>query len=307
MKLKKSILSLLVILVYSNLKAQDQALIVTTKSNPDRSVTLTAEKKPEGTYTLVINFKQLTNANSFGNPIFRIRNSNDNFLTLNPSNKDQGIGLSYSYSYIRGELNPKVNTLFVYALPYKAGKKTRPVESKFVNATYFGATTPEDWKVYHFYSDEADTVTAVRKGTVVEIIDLYDDDTKDLRYTSKTNSLIIEHADGTLATYRGFKKGIFVKEGQTVFPGTALGMNSMANDRHGISLMITYLKSADITTARSNIKESKSLYGFVDPYFCTTANANGKLTNQQFYTAVLPAELIQKEMSKKELKALNKK
>lgn len=307
MKINQSILSLLAILIYCNSKAQDAKLTVSSKGNADRSVTLTAEKSSEGTFTLVLNFKELTNTSAFSNSIFKIKSSNDNFLTLTPSNKNQTIGLSYTYSYIRGELNPKFNPLFVYALPYSRGKKTRAAESSFVNAKYFGATTPEDWKVYHFYSENADTVTAVRKGTVVEVIDLYNEDSKDMRYTSRINSIVVEHADGTLATYRGFQKGIFVKEGQVVFPGTALGMNSMTNDRYGISLMITYLKSADLTNANRNFKESKSLYGFVNPYFCTTANANGKLTNQQYYIAALPTEIIQKEMTKRELKAMIKK
>lgn len=236
-----------------------------------------------------------------------MKHSGDNFLTLTPTNKDQGIGFSYSYSYIRGELNPKYSPLFLYALPYAKGKKVRAIESSFLNATYFGSTTPDDWKVYRFITEQIDTVTAIRKGIVVNVSDLYDEDNKDIKYTNKVNSVVIEHADGTLATYKGFKKGIFVKEGQIVFPGTALGMNSITNDRYGISLMLTYLKSADIESAGKNVKESKSLYGFITPYFCPTENANGILINQKYYTSAITPEIIQKEMTKKEIKNLGKK
>lgn len=307
MTLKNPTLLLLMLLVCGGLKAQDAKLTVSSKTNPDKSVSLTADKSSLGSYTLVLNFRELSNAQSASNPIFNIKHSSDNFLTLTPINKDQGITYSYSYSYVRGQLQPKYSPLFLYALPYGPGKKTRAVESSFLNATYFGATTPDDWKVYKFSTEAADTVTAVRKGIVVEVVDLYSDDTKDFKFTSKVNSIIIEHADGTLATYKGFKKGVFVKEGQTVYPGTALGINSMTNDRYGISLMISYLKSADIVAAKRNTKDAKSLYGFVNPFFCTTANANGQLSNQQYYTAVLPAEVVQKEMTKKELKNLTKK
>lgn len=307
MKLLSSLLLLVATLHCSYSQAQEKELSVSSKTNSDRSVSLTADKSSPGSYTLILNFRDLSNAQSAVNPVFNIKHSNDNFLTLTPINKDQGITYSYSYTYIRGQLQPKYSPLFLYALPYGPGKKTRAVESSFLNATYFGATTPDDWKVYKFSTEAADTVTAVRKGIVVEVVDLYSDDTKDFKFTSKVNSIIVEHADGTLATYKGFKKGIFVKEGQTVYPGTALGINSITNDRYGISLMISYLKSADIAAAKRNTKDAKSLYGFVNPYFCTTANANGQLSNQQYYTAVLPAEVVQKEMTKKELKNLTKK
>ena len=286
---------------------QEKEISLSSKTNSDRSVSISATKRSPGTYTVVLNFRELSNASESGDPVYRVRHDNDNILTLNPINKNQGIGLSYSYTYIRGELNPKYNKNFVYVLPYGKDRKVRAVESTFLNATYFGSTTPDDWKAYRFYTQEADTVTAVRKGIVVNVSDLYDEDTKDLKYTSKVNTVIVEHADGTLATYKGFKKGILVKEGQTVFPGTALGINSITNERYGISLMITYLKSAEIGAAKQNPKETKSLYGFITPYFCTTENANGVLTSQKYYNTAITSEIIQKEMSKKEIKSLTKK
>ena len=305
-KLSKSILTLAIGITAFTAQAQEKELSISSKRNEDKSVVLTTEKTAPGTYTVVLNFRELSNTSNVGEPIYRVRNSGDNILTLTPTNPNQSIGLSYSYSYIRGELNPKYNKEFLYALPYAKGKKVRAVESGFLNAMYFGSTTPDDWKAYRFYTEQADTVTAIRKGIVVSVSDLYDEDTKDLKYTSKVNTVIVEHADGTLATYRGFKKGIFVKEGQTVFPGIALGINNITNERHGISLMITYLKSANFGSNK-NAKESKSLYGFITPYFCTTESANGILTSQKYYTSAITPEIIQKEMTKKEIKNLGKK
>jgi Peptidase family M23 len=304
----KSILLLLCIFLGLSANAQEKELTISSKVNSDRSVNIIAEKTSPGTYTVVLNFRELSNTNNVGDPVYKIRHGNDNFLTLTPINKDQNVGYSYSYSYIRGELNPKYNAQFIYALPYTKGKKVKVTESTFLNATYFGATTPDDWKSYRFFTEQADTVTAIRKGIVVNVVDVHDMETNTAAYTSKVNVVIIEHADGTLATYKGFKQGIFVKEGQTVFPGTALGINSTNsnNAKHNISLMLTYLKSADLTKNK-NIKESKSLYGFITPYFCTAENANGILVAQQSYKAELTPELVQKEMTKKEIKNLTKK
>lgn len=306
-KLSKFILALFIGISAISVNAQEKEFTVSSKRNDDKSVTLTAEKTSPGTYTVVLNFRELSNS-SVGNPVYRVRNNGENFLTLSPDNKNQGISYSYSYSFIRGELNPKFNPLFLYALPYGKGKKTRAVESTFLRATYFGSSTPQDWKAYRFNTEEADTVTAIRKGTVVSVSDIHDQDTKDVKYTSKVNSVTVEHADGTLANYKGFKKGIFVKEGQTVFPGTALGMNDISNERYGISLMITYLKSANFGGNKNlDSKEGESLYGFITPYFCTTENANGILTSQKYYSSAITPEIIQKEMTKKEIKNFGKK
>ncbi len=137
-------------------------------------------------------------------------------------------------------------------MPNGKGRKVRALESTFFNATYFGSTTPDDWKAYRFFTQEADTVTAIRKGIVVNVSDLYDGD-------------------------------------------------------NSISLIVTYLKSAEIAAAKKNLKETKSLYGFITPYFCTLENVNGILTSQQYYTSTITTEIIQKEMSKKEIKGLTKK
>ena len=308
MKLFQSILLLSSVLLTFSVSAQEKEFTVSSKRNDDKSITLTAEKSSPGTYTVVLNFRELSNTSSAGEPAYKVKHSSDNFLTLTPDNKNQGISYSYSYSFIRGELNPKFNPLFVYALPYGNGKKTRAIESSFLRATYFGATAPADWKAYRFYTEEADTVTAIRKGIVVSVSDVYDQDTKDVKYTSKVNTVIVEHADGTLANYKGFKKGIFVKEGQTVFPGTPLGMNDITNERYGISLMITYLKSANFgSNKNTDSKDSESLYGFITPYFSTIENSNGILTSQKYYSSAITPEIIQKEMTKKELKNLAKK
>lgn len=288
-----------------SVNAQENKIAVKTTINKDRSINFIAEKQSYGTYTIVLNFNNLTNT-MVNNLVYKLKYNSDNFLTLTPTNKDQNISYTYSYRYILGELKPKYNPLFVYTLPYGNGKKVRAAESGFFNATYFGATTPDDWKSYRFYTETADTVVAVRKGTVVSVADTYEDDSKDVQYTSKVNTVIIEHLDGTIATYRGFKKGVFVKEGQVVYPGTPLGINSLSNNRFNISLMITYLKSVDFDT-RNNLTQSKSLYGFVTPHFCTEENSNEVLVSQQYYTSAISSDLIQKEMTKKELKDLIKK
>ena len=308
----KSFIIFIIVGCYAaNVRAQESLIQVTYKVNTNKSVDFSFVKPDPGTLTVVLTFTNLTNTYESEQSTLSARDYSGNLKTLTPSNKEQGVGFSYKYSYIRGKLNPKYNADFVYLLPFKKGTKVKAVESNFVNATYFGSTTPDDWKVYRFFTQAEDTVTAIRKGLVVSIKDLYETNASaDVAYTSKTNELIIEHADGTLATYRGFKKGsIAVKVGQMVFPGTPIAIAAKAGSsgRSSIALLITYLKSAEFgTTDNQSFKTSKSYYGFITPKFCTTENVATVLVAQQEHTANDSPEIIRKEFTKKELKLAGK-
>ena len=303
--LKFILMTLSASLSYIVLPAQEQAFTLEAKRNDDQSVDFNYRKTDPGTYTVVVNFSTLTNASRPGNS-FTARDYNDKLFSLNPTAKDQGISYNYSISYIRGKLSPKYDPNFVYLLPYKNETKVQIAEVGFLGAAYFGDTAPEDWKAYRFYTENQDTVTAIRKGIVVDIKDLYEtsDDNK-VTYTSKTNELIMEHPDGTLATYRGFKKGSFaVKVGETVFPGTPLALNSKydTNGKYNISIMISYLKSIDFGNRPATLSKSKSFYGFVNPHFLTKDQKPEILVPQKTYSVASSLDAIQKEMTKKELK-----
>lgn len=305
--IKKSIINLsLVSLLALSTQAQESKLKVSQTTNSDKSVRLNFEKTDPGTQTLVLNFREINNSSGSLIQSFTVNGYGGSFLTLNPTNKGQGIGLSYSYRYIRGKFNPKFDNAFVYLLPYENDVQVKVGESSFLGATYFGNTTPEDWKVYRFYTKDEENVTAARKGVVVEIVDTFESDNAGVAYTSKTNHLIIEHADGTLATYKGLKKGSFkVELGQTVFPGTILARNCKygSNDRYNISLMVSYLKSKDLEVNSSqNVKNAKSYYGFITPKFFTSENPNVVLEADAFYTVAQSKDIVQREFTKKELK-----
>jgi hypothetical protein len=306
-KMYKTIpLTIALLLSISLLKAQENVIKVTTNINTDKSVSFTAEKSVPGTYTIVLKFNNISNSTDFPNDNYTVYNNHYNFLNLKPSNKEQGIGYSYTCAYIRGKLNPKYDPNFVYLLPYQKEAKVKVMEAGFLNAAYFGSETPPDWKVYHFCTDKADTVTVARKGIVVSIQDIYEESSRNLAYTSRVNQIEIEHEDGTIARYLGFKKGIFVKVGQKVIPAEPLGISSKisSNGQYFVSLMLTYLKSVDYESLRNkNLKGSKSLYGFITPYFCTSENTNLILQNKTQYTAIASIEIVKKELTKRELKS----
>lgn len=288
-------------------QAQEPAVKVKYTVNPNKSVTFDYVKTDPGTYTVALKLTNLTNAYASESQNLSAGAYSGRLFSLEPTNKDQGIGFGYGYSYIRGKLKPKIAADFIYALPCKNGAKVKIMEVSFLNATYFGNTTPEDWKVYRFCTATEDTVTAIRKGIVVDIKDIQDTNVPDrAEYSSKINEITIEHPDGTLASYKHFKKGSFtVKVGQTVYPGTPLGINSKynANSMYGATVMLMYLKSADFEAAKAqNVQNSKSLYGFITPHFFTAEGGDVVLVPQKDYTGATTPELVKKEMSKKEQK-----
>ncbi|MDB5012903.1 MAG: hypothetical protein JWQ25_1105 [Daejeonella sp.] len=147
---------------------------------------------------------------------------------------------------------------------------------------------------------------AVRKGIVVEFVDKYETET-DYAFTSKRNAITIEHPDGTIVTYNGLKKSnMFVKVGQTVFPGTKLGVNTQYNkdSKYAINFTIIYLKSKDSDNAsETKFKTEKGFYGFVTPKFYVREKGIVKLTTtQQPYVADSTPDINNKELTKKELK-----
>lgn len=305
-KTKLIAFSILICSTILQVNAQESAVKVTYKINTNKSVDFQYQKDDPGSFSMMMKFRDLTNAYFSDRDILRLNNYSGRLLSLTPENKEQGIGFSYSYSFIRGKLNPKFDADFVYLLPYKKGTNVRVANVGYVGTRYFGKDAPEDWSVYRFFTDVEDSVTAIRKGVVVDIKDLHNtNEDSNVEYTSRINELTIEHADGTLAVYKGFKKGSYsVKIGQTVYPGSPLGLNTKqyVNSKFNVSIYIIYLKSMDFESAR-NPQNPKSLYGFIKPHFYTSANPATELEIQKEYTVEETSDIVKKEFSKKELKA----
>lgn len=304
--MKKRYLFFIAILSLQNSFAQDQALRLSSKTLDSKNVEISYEKSKPGTYTVVVKFSDLTNTYQSTETVFTVNNDRGILLTLKPQNKDQGIGYRYKYTFIRGKLNPKFKEDFCYILPYKIGTKLRAVEAGYVNEKYFGAEKSSDWKSYSMITNQQDTVTAIRKALVIEVVDKFDDaNSGDVAYTSAKNYILVEHEDGTLLRYSGFKKGsITVQPDDDVLPGTALGINAPLQSGHySISLLLYYLNSANYESLQGQTLSSpKSLNNILTPKFTFDGTTCNFIENNKEYTVFNNEETITRELSKKELK-----
>jgi len=291
-----------------NLISQEKNIEITYKRNDDKSVDINYKKKLPGSYYLKLDFTLLENSYQ---STFKgvIKNNSGNITRLRPINKNEHINFSYKYTTIIGNPNSKADSLFKYVLPFKKGKKVTIDEATNLGEKYFGSERPVNWKSYVVYMDSPDTICNMRKGIVVKITDKYESDTLfEKSYTSKRNAVIIEHSDGTYASYTGFKKNsIFVKLGQTVYPQNNLGMIDIFNTgKYRLSFAIYHLIDSDLKNPqKQNLKNQKNRYAFLTPYFITE-NGNEKIKARKEYTTFSIEKIRFKEFTKRELKKYKK-
>lgn len=310
--MKKNILYLITFLtaisINQKLLSQNRNIEITYKRNSDKSVDIFYTKKLPGSYFVKLDFITLTNC--FESSIERvIKSSSGRLVKLNPTNSEENINFNYKYYAIRGIPNPKVDSLFNYTLPIMVGNKVKIYEASNFGAQYFGSKKPTNWKSYILYRNYPDTIFSMRKGVVVKITNEYVADTIfEKHYTSKKNTIIIEHSDGTFASYSGFKKNsIFVKLGQTVYPQSKLGLLEIFNiGKYRLDFSISYLIDKNIENQENqNLKNRESKYAYLAPYFLTE-NGIEKLKHCKSYTATLNEKTLFKEFTKRERKKYKK-
>jgi len=302
---KKAILLmtfLTIVGVHHKLIAQNKNIEITYKRNSDKSVDISYTKELPGSYYLRLNFPILENCypSEFEGVI---KSSSGRLIELQPINKEQHVNFSYKYSFLRGVPNPKVDSLFNYTIPFKKGKKIKVQEASNLGEKYFGSEKPSNWKSYIVYTKSADTIHCMRKGIVVKITNKHKSDILfEKSYTSKRNSIIVEHSDGTYASYTGLKKNsFFVKLGQTVYPQTKIGIIEKFNKQnYRLSFAIYYLINANLESSKKqNLKNNKSQNEFLTPYF-VTENGIDKLKSGKEHTVTFNKTILFEELTRRE-------
>jgi hypothetical protein len=309
-------LAYLLILIFglpNLIAAQSQDIIITYEKANDNSITFNYEKKVPGSHTISVKFNSLQNAvpSDYEGVV---KNSSGMLFKIRPMRADEGIIFSYSYTYVRGDMKAKPDTAFIYALPFKKGKKVKASELSFIGKTYFKDSEPINWKAFRFSFKTPDTACAIRKGIVIKIEDKYQADTSiSINYTSKQNTITIEHEDGTIAFYTGFiGNGIFVREGDIVYPQTNLGILSKydVSKNYNLSVQLYYMTKMK---AEDYLEKSKGqvlgknahLQTYINPIFLTTEGKT-RLISSKEYQAEINEETLIKEFTKKELKNYKK-
>ncbi len=306
--IRKRIFQIVLLIFFSiNLKAQNPKLLITVERNTDNSVTLNYTKELPGTYTVDLEFVQLENSDAQLHQKIVVSGYNGMLLRLNPINRQTPISLSYKYTSVIGKINPKVDTLVTYCLPFKLNKKITINEAINLDEKYFNNEKVKTWKVYVVNLKTPDTVCCMRKGIVVDIKrDENSNILNEKKYTSKTNQILIEHQDGTYSKYIGFDKDkIFVKLGEAVYPQNQLGVLGLYNvAAYRLDFSVYFLVDYDLGQLnKQNMLNKKLPFQYLTPNFITQ-NGIEKLKDQIEYSVVSNKEIIIQELTKREKKKI---
>lgn len=288
--------------------AQKQYDIETeTKWVNGTNLEISAVKHTVGSYTVMLRFTERENTRQ--PPTFKtvMRGSNQKLLTVMPINAEQPVRCRYSYTYVRGYRSPKLDSAFVYRLPYSVSHEPVAAAELFnLTERYFEGKPVRGWKAWQFNLNEGDTVFAMRKGLVVEVHDGEEPAQAGLQstYRTKNNHILIEQPDGTLCQYSVLENGsITVKPGDAVYPGTPLGKAGAyyeGGERQVRTIVYFPDENRDYREGDPH-NGSQFEWVYYNPWFATS-EGNTRLTNRKTYKAVESPELVQKEMTKKEIK-----
>jgi len=308
----KPILSLLLIFTTLYTFAQ-RDLEISIERNSDQSADFNYIKNKYGMYIVKVKLNELANSSSMHEEYETVAlNPTGTLLKLKPSDNTLPITFkTYSYQYMLGS-TAKVDTNFVYALPLPSNTEYFVRNAGLVTSSIIGEKTPDYFKSFKFRTQESTDILAIRKGTVIEILDKYEvtPDTK-FSYKSAINKIVVQHQDGSLAVYNGFMKGtVKVKEGDTVYPQSKLASSVKYNDSdksYTFSVRVIYPKDRpfDIpvpTTLKESIDNPR--YNYVNIKFFYGDNTPTKDYKNSLKVPELSKDIVQKEFSKKELKKL---
>src|SRR5690554_5869501 len=277
--------------------------IITLKSqrNKDNSVNIQYTKNKPGSYHVYLNFTRYENM-LLPQKRFIIKGSEGFLLKLRPINNQKPISYSYTYTYKREIPNSKVDTSFIYLLPFKNNTSIKVNHLNNLEAKYFDEEEPKNWKAFQFLSNKPDTICSVRKGVIVNVIDNYSiDTTHTYSFSSRRNAILIEHLDGTFARYQGLDgEKIFIKEGDIVLPNQPLGILTQYDKKeiYQLRFSIFYITENPLENHKNNEKSSAE---YLDPYFQTTEDIL-KLSPRNKFTTKVTEDILIKELSKRELK-----
>lgn len=253
-----------------------------------------------GTTTVYLEIKETMNCNvSNETRRYFVTAPTARLLTLKPTDPTRGIGYNYSWHYVPGRVDPKFDSTFVYRMPCPTGRPVRINDTIYVQNRRTKALEKRHSGTT-FYLEEGDTVYAMRRGIVtgIERPKPSEQPPAKGRFFFKRVQITVEQPDGTMAWYVNFDPDhLLVEEGDQVLPGTPLGLVGSYDGEH-------YRISVQLLWHATNPDNDPKKQIVVRRYFPCFATAEGvvKPETRMICTAVETPELVEREMSKKEVK-----
>ena len=113
----------------------------------------------------------------------------------------------------------KDDSSYIYALPYRSGKKYRVIQG------YFSRMTHKERAALDFNLRRGDTILAAREGVVTRVKEDGKRGGLNKKYRSEGNNIVIQHPDGSRAGYWHLQhRGAMVKQGDSIQKGQPIAL-----------------------------------------------------------------------------------
>jgi len=312
--MKNNIFLFVFFFLISSFSFSQSALITcSTKSNPDRSVSIYANCQANAEYTVKLIFSSYSGytSRSFLNSNVALVTINRGYMEIMKLIPDNSINpsLQYKYQYFPGRAFKKMpDTTFEYLLPASSGKKLQVTRVSSQVSSLFqqtGVNIGTEYRGTGFLYSPGDTICASRAGIVFECSDtLKTPEKTETVFMRGRNRISIEHRDGTLGIYGVLSPiKLLVKTGDEVFPGQPLAVFNSNGEKYIVLFSTCYLDEKKLLSDNSYDNSRPVHFIYMPTHFY--ADENDRLTKLQVrgqYTVQHPNEIITAEMSKKEKK-----
>ncbi|MFW5830639.1 MAG: hypothetical protein ACOC1J_00575 [Prolixibacteraceae bacterium] len=195
---------------------------------------------------------------------------------------------NYQMKTYRSNPMAVVDLDFPYLIPLENGRKANVFDVRSI-AGFWGNEEPDSWNVTGFKVKPGDKVFAGRTGTVAEITGLNRSTDPALWYHTWNNSVTVLLPDGTLMVYRNIElKNKELELGEKIFAGQYIGDVVPRADE---LILVVFQHSLNDEDPR-----------FIIPQFVTAEDKQELLISAKEYDVVHPDDIIQREMTRKEIR-----
>ncbi len=224
-------------------------------------------------------------------------------VTLSVITKGEHIHFSHRFKSYKGFLSHvSVDTNYTYLLPVAPGRETHIFELKYLASEYGNEPRPKGWYALSLHVHSGDTIYAARRGRVTETRDDAKLTDSDYSFVKEENYIEIAHNDCTFGRYTIFRdSSIFVKPGEMVEAGQPLGIAGGEKYTGGPQVRFEAYYYLEQEIPAGGDEPPKMIYrAFVPLEFWVKDKGAMRLADRSRYTSEHPADLITKEMNKKD-------
>lgn len=274
------------------------AQVNVTFYNENGDVFFDVDSDKKGSQTLVLRFSELYGYQEShrSEVIIPINSGLNRAVYKLTKRREEPSSFRYSYTCRRGKYNAKPDKDYPYILPAKAG--TLLSISKFENMKYrLGKSDIDSIIGIAFNYKGLDTICAMRSGEVIEIKHNEEDSKNpkaDIVYDkSSRNIVMVEHADGSIVRYVCITPvNVLIEEGERIIAGQPIAVFKEDVNRQRMGIHLFHLT-----------REVKN--EIIIPKFFTEEGIT-LLNSGKQYQSISTNELLEKELTKKEKKKIQK-